>query len=92
MSNAPELMTRFEASRIVGMRAMQLAEHGQVNVTIDDVRLRNDFVYAAALELAIGRLDACVRRGDRTVHVSELILPPDVYSMLDARDGGERVA
>lgn len=85
------MLSRFEMARVVGLRAMQLAEGEAPLVHSIDESLRCDYTYVAALELYARKLDACVRRDDGTVvHVSSLRPPPDLASMLDTRDGGAR--
>ena len=84
------MMTRFEVARIVGIRAMQLSEGADVLVDVTDVDIRTDYTYLAALELYHRKLDVCVTRGSDTYHVSELIFPPELPSMLNSRDGKAR--
>lgn len=81
------MMTRFEAARIIGVRAMQLSEGAVPAVKIENPLLSNDYTYVAACELYNGSLDVCVRREDGLVHVSCMRLPMEVASMIDTRDG-----
>jgi hypothetical protein len=75
----------------VGMRALQLSEDSEPRVLVTDERLRRDAVYVAALELYEKKMDACVMRGGGSRHVSTLSNPLDLVTMLNTRDGGERV-
>ena len=85
------MMTRFEAARIIGVRAMQLSEGATPGVTVDDVDMRFDYTYVAARELYAGVLDACLVRESALVHVTSMRLPNDVSLMLDTRDGKDRI-
>lgn len=86
------MLTRFEVARIVGIRAMRLSEGAEPFVDVCDDTLRHDYTYVASLELYEERLDVCVRRDDRVVHVSEFRLPIDVEVYLNTRDGRMRVS
>jgi len=86
------MLTRFEVARIVGLRAVRLSEGAEPFVDVADGTLRHDYTYVASLELYERRIDVCVRRDDRIVHVSELRLPIDVEVYLNTRDGGTRVS
>ena len=85
------MLSRYEAARVVGMRALQLSAGAPAAVHVAHPRLRCDWVYVATVELEKGVLDAHLQRPDGTqVHVSALQLPPEVYSVLDVRDGGRK--
>ena len=84
------MLSRFEVARIVGVRAMQLAEGSETSVTVTEDALRWDYNYVAALELYMGLSDVCIQRGTETVHVSSLRPPPDLVTMINTRDGGTR--
>lgn len=85
------MLTRYEATRIVGLRALHLSAGGSPNVNVTDETLRCDMLYVAALELSLGKLDAVVQRDDgTTVKATDAKLPPNVNMFLDARDGGSR--
>ena len=85
------MITRFETTKIVGIRAVQLAEGNQPNVRVQRTDLRDDYTYVASLELYNRSLDACVMRGERVTHVSELAFPVDLIQYLNTRDGGNRM-
>ena len=85
------MLTRYEVARIVGLRALQISEGAEPRVFVTDERLRRDTVYVAALELYEKKMDACVVRGGKPTHVSMLNKPLDLVTMLNTRDGGERV-
>jgi DNA-directed RNA polymerase subunit K/omega len=85
------MLTRYELARVVGMRALQLQEGAPPGVGVADDDLRRDAVYVAARELEARALDARLVRADGTSHhVNDLRRPPELRSMLDARDGGAR--
>ena len=84
------LLTRYELARIVGMRALQLAEEPPL-VHLADESLRCDATYVAARELEARVLDMRVRRGDGTeIDVRTARFPPQLRALLDTRDGGTR--
>ena len=56
------MLTRYEAARVVGLRALYLSEGGLPNVDVKDQGLKCDMLYVAALELSLGRIDALVKR------------------------------
>jgi DNA-directed RNA polymerase subunit K/omega len=85
------MLTRYEVARLVGLRALQISEGSEPRVFVTDERLRRDDVYVAALELYEKKMDACVVRGGNSTHVSMLNKPLDLVTMLNTRDGGDRV-
>ena len=85
------MLTRYEVARLVGIRALQISEGSEPRVFVTDERLRRDTVYVAALELYEKKMDACVVRKGEAKHVSTLSNPFDLVTMLNTRDGGERV-
>lgn len=84
------LMNRFEVARVVGLRAVQIADGANPAVHVEDEALRCDPVYVAALELHDGKLDARIERFGTEYHVSEARVPMELLTMLDSRDGGSR--
>lgn len=85
------LLSRYEVSRIVGLRALQLETGATPCVHLMDERLQQDFLYVAAAELVEGKLDVKVRRGTaEEVHVQDATFPPELYALLDTKDGGTR--
>ena len=89
-ASAPRPLSRFEVSRVLGIRSLQLQEGSLTNVHVKDTKLRQDFTYVAALELLSGLLDARILRGAGSVHVRDCGVPPCVRVLLDTRDGGSR--
>ena len=85
------MLTRYEVARLVGIRALQISEGSEPCVFVTNERLRRDAVYVAALELYETKMDACVVRRGISIHVSMLNKPLDLVTMLNTRDGGERV-
>lgn len=84
-------MTRFEAARTIGLRAVQLSEGMLPAVNVTHPHLMHDYVYVAALELYTGKTDACILRDGMPIHVSTMTLPQEVVAMLNSRDGASRV-
>jgi DNA-directed RNA polymerase subunit K/omega len=84
-------MTRFEAARIIGIRAMQLSEGATPDVNVGDSSLRNDYTYVAARELYERTLDVCVDRNNDLIHISNMRIPVEVVSMISTRDGQNRI-
>jgi DNA-directed RNA polymerase subunit K/omega len=85
------LLTRFEAARVVGLRALQLDAGAEPRVHIADERLRCDAAYVATRELEAGVLDARVRRPTgEMVRVEEALLPAELVALLNVKDGGNR--
>ena len=82
-------MSRFEMSRIVGLRAMQL-ESGvpsTMRLTVPS-HLRDDVIYIAARELEGRQLD--IRFGESQHDARSARLPPELFGLLDTKDGGTR--
>ena len=84
------VLTRFEVTRLVGLRSLQLSEGSQPAVHIENDSLREDTMYVAAMELRNGKLDARIKRRDSLVDVTECRLPSCLDIFLDTRDGGKR--
>ena len=55
-------LTKFEISRIVGLRALQIENGAPHLVNIQDDRLRKDCIYVATVELQQGALDFKMNR------------------------------
>lgn len=84
-------LTRFECAKVVGLRALQLAEGAVSSVHVSDDRLACDCVYVASLELYEGKMDVLLTREEGTiVHATDLCVPAEVGLFLNARDGGDR--
>ena len=91
LDGLPHVLTRYEVGRIVGMRALQLAEAEVPRVDVADTRLRVNPIYVAARELHEGVLDALVARGAAGyVPVRACAVPPEVALYLNTQDGGVR--
>lgn len=84
------MMTRYEAARIIGIRAVQLSQGVLPGVHIKDVPLKYDYAYVAARELYDRTLDVCVERDGELIHISNMRIPPDVAFMVNTRDGENR--
>lgn len=83
------MLTRYEASRIIGLRALQLSHGAEALVECQPTH-RCDFYYIAARELSERKLDMQVDRDGVRMHVSALHLPNSVNVLLDTKDGGSR--
>lgn len=85
------MLTRYEATRVMGLRALHLSQGAPPNVHIEDSSLKCDMLYVAAFELSVGKLDAIVKREDGTLlKTTEARMPPNLNMYLDTRDGGKR--
>lgn len=84
------MLTRFEVTRLVGLRALQLSEGAQPLVVVPQEALRCNLVYVAALELFARRLDMRIARDRDEVDVREEALPRMLSMLLDTCDGGCR--
>lgn len=85
------MLSKYEVTRVIGMRALHLEEGCAPCVHVDRDDLRCDSIYVAALELYEGKLNAKVSRGGTVLHVSRLLLPSEVATLLNTRDGRSRV-
>ena len=86
-------MTRYEVSRTLGMRSLQLSEGAASCVEVRNAQLRENTLYVAALELKQGVLDAVIMRGDTAVHLRDMRMPPCVDILLTTLGGaGEDAA
>jgi DNA-directed RNA polymerase subunit K/omega len=89
----PVVLSTFEVSRVVGMRALQLSAGASPLVEVDDESLRLNPAYVAARELYDGLLDFRVRLADgECVDTRTAATHPSLASFLDTTDGGERFA
>ena len=84
------MLTRFEVTKIVGIRAVQLSEGTCPHVSVEQEDLRNDYTYVASLELYNRVLDVCVTRGSCVLHVADVLFPVDLALYLNTRDGQDR--
>lgn len=84
------MLSRFEVTRIVGLRALELAGGAQPHVHVETPQMQCDFIYVAATELLEGRLDARIERGGCEFDVRQMRLPPTLAVLLDTKDGGHR--
>ena len=85
-----DMLSRYEVTRIVGLRSLQLADGAKPNVRVETERLSRDGLYVAARELHEGKMDVKVHRNDRFVDVRDLSLPVDIVLFLNVHDGGTR--
>lgn len=83
-------LTRYETTRLIGLRALQLSEGDEAKVMVEDEELRRNFVYVAACELYDGKLDARIQRTTGPRHVRELRAATELPLLLNTLDGGSR--
>ena len=83
-------LTRYETTRLLGLRALQLSEGEDARVTVENDVLRRNFVYVAARELYEGKLDARIQRSTGSRHVRELRAATELPLLLNTLDGGSR--
>ena len=55
-------LTKYESTRVIGLRALEIQNGAQHLITINDETLRNDPIYVASLELYNGLLDFKINR------------------------------
>ena len=79
----PLLLSQFEVAKVVGVRALELAEGSVPKIHIHEKRLLYNLSYIAALELHAGVLDMQVRRGQTVYHISDFDSCPCLDNMLD---------
>lgn len=83
-------LSRFESTRIIGMRSLALSAGACAQVSVEDPVLRINFLYVAALELYERKLDMRVVRGSEQIDPCQCELPTNVAILLDTLDGGSR--
>ena len=76
-------MTKYEATRIIGIRTAQLESSAPITISNIPEHLKSNFLYIACKELLEGTLDIYVRRplpwdAFYEIHVREMDLPEDV--------------
>lgn len=74
------MLSRYEIARIVGLRALQLSE-GSLPIIILETSNSN-YIYTAAKELYERKLDVCVQRNGKLVHISEMDFVDDLETFL----------
>ena len=77
-------MTKYEATRIIGIRTAQLESSAPITISNIPVHLKSNFLYIACKELINGTLDIYVRRplpynAFYEIHVRDIDLPEDLY-------------
>ena len=80
-------MTKYECSRIIGIRAAQISMSAPVLVDVP-AKYQNNFIYIAALELKQRLLDIVIRRPlplgrYYEINVADLDLPDDIDTLVD---------
>lgn len=75
-------LTRYEMTRIVGLRALQIEKGASPFV---DVSSNEDPVGIASRELEAGLIDCFVVRGDKEISIRDLILPNELFALLDTK-------
>lgn len=80
-------MTKYECSRIIGIRAAQISMSAPILVEVPE-QYKSNFIYIAALELKERLLDIVIRRPlpmgkYYEINVADLLLPDDVETMVD---------
>ena len=83
------MLTKYECSRIIGIRTAQLQMSAPVLLDLSTIpiHLHTNEMYIAARELKAGLLDMIVRRPlpmnkYTEVHISELALPDDLDALI----------
>tara|TARA_B100000945_G_C20354758_1_gene584062 strand:+ start:980 stop:1270 length:291 start_codon:yes stop_codon:yes gene_type:complete len=78
------ILTKYECSRIIGVRASQLSMSAPILVSNIPDKLKNNFMYIATRELIERALDIYITRPlplnkYYKVHVNKMMLPPDIF-------------
>ena len=82
-------LTRYEISRIIGLRSLQLELGAPCEIdSVLDKRLQIDFMYMAALELLHRKLDVWIERErGQPICVKMCKFPQELFILLDSKDG-----
>ena len=77
------LLTKYEASRIIGIRVSQLSMNAPIMVKVPD-KFKNNLMYIAIMELINKQLDILVDRPlphNRfyQVHIKDMYIPDDLH-------------
>ena len=81
------ILTKYECSRIIGVRVAQLSMNAPVQVTVPS-NLSSNLMYIATKELLEKKLDIIVKRPlphDKyyTIHIRDLEIPDDLVCLED---------
>lgn len=84
-------LTKFEVSRITGLRALQIENGAQQMVEEPNEKLRRDFIYIATRELQEGKLDYKLNRSyprnvQSETNGAQLHLPSEVSTILRTKN------
>lgn len=91
METGQPRLTRYEVSRLLGLRSLALSHGEPLNVPLPDGPLAQNTLYLAALELFHKKLDAKIeRKHGQLIHVAEAKYPRSLLVYLDTEDGGSR--
>ena len=76
------ILTKYECSRIIGLRAAQLSSSAPVLTQVPS-HLQTNFLYIANKELIEGKLDVIVQRplphnSFRNIHLKDMEIPEDL--------------
>ena len=85
-SEARVTLTRYEVTKIVGLRALQLEQDACPFI---DVQPHEPFLNVAVKELFRRKLDVKVVRGKRSYHISQVDFPQELYALVDVQQGTE---
>jgi len=80
------LLTRFEATRIVSLRSLQISDGASPLIHVADEPLQQNTLFIATRELCDGLIDAQIMRGAETFNVRDASLPPCLAIFLDTHD------
>lgn len=79
------ILTKYECSRIIGIRVCQLSMNAPVQVTVPD-KLSSNLMYIATKELLEKKLDIIIKRPlphnkYYQVHLNEMDIPDDLFCL-----------
>ena len=84
-------LTRYEVTRLLGLRSLALSHGDPVNIPLPEGPLAQNTLYLAALELYHNKLDAKIeRKHGELLHVADAKCPRSLLIYLDTEDGGKR--
>ena len=84
-------LTKYECTRIIGMRALEIQSGSPHLIEVKDENLLMDSTYVAALELVKGLLDFNIKRKyplERVEQLSgkDLVIHNDVYALIKTKE------
>ena len=84
-------LTKYECTRIIGLRALEIQNGSPHLVEVKDENLVMDSTYVAALELEKGLLDFCIKRKYpleriEQLYGKDLVIHSDVFTLITTKE------